>query len=84
MSGLAPVASLFRPEGNPDATSIQWGWENISNRSTTPDQLRQRPDKQRAEVLGRRLSPGVACVYDKCCRIGGTLTLDDLAETSGR
>jgi hypothetical protein len=31
-------------------------------------------------VLGRRLLEIV--VYDKGCRIGGTLTLDDLAETS--
>jgi hypothetical protein len=31
-------------------------------------------------VLGRRLLEIV--VYGKCCRIGGTLTLDYLAETS--
>jgi hypothetical protein len=30
--------------------------------------------------MGRRLLEIV--VYDKCCRIGGTLTLNDLAETS--
>jgi hypothetical protein len=30
--------------------------------------------------MGRRLLEIV--VYDKCCRIGGTLTLHDLAETS--
>jgi hypothetical protein len=38
-----------------------------------------RPSKQTAQTLGRRLLKIV--VYDKCCRIGGTLTLDDLAET---
>jgi hypothetical protein len=32
------------------------------------------------ETTGRRLLEIV--VYHKCCRIGGTLTLDDLAETS--
>jgi hypothetical protein len=32
-----------------------------------------------AETTGRRLLE--ILVYDKSCRIGGTLTLDDLAET---
>ncbi len=32
------------------------------------------------ETTGRRLPEIV--VYDKCCRIGGTLILNDLAETS--
>jgi hypothetical protein len=41
---------------------------------------RKRPGKQSAEAIGRRLLEIV--VYDKCCRIGGSLTLDDLAETS--
>ncbi len=40
---------------------------------------RKRPGKQSPEVLGRRLLEIV--VYGKQCRIGGTLTLDDLAET---
>jgi hypothetical protein len=31
-------------------------------------------------AIGRRLLEII--VYDKCCRIGGTLSLDDLAETS--
>jgi hypothetical protein len=39
-----------------------------------------RPGKQTPETIGRRLLEIV--VYDKRCRIGGTLTLDDLAETS--
>ena len=40
----------------------------------------KRPAKPTAEAIGRRLLEIV--VYDKRCRIGGTLTLDDLAETS--
>ena len=40
---------------------------------------RKRLSKQTPETMGRRLLEIV--VYDKCCRIGGTLTLDDLAET---
>jgi hypothetical protein len=35
---------------------------------------------QAAPIVGRRLLEIV--VYDKRCRIGGTVTLDDLAETS--
>ena len=41
---------------------------------------RKRPSKQTAEAIGRRLLEIV--VYAKCCRIGGKLSLDDLAETS--
>jgi hypothetical protein len=48
--------------------------------SERPRIARNRPRKQTLEVLGRRLLEIV--VYGKCCRIGGTLTLDDLAETS--
>ena len=40
---------------------------------------RNRPGRQAAEATGRRLLDVV--VYDKCCQIGGTLNLDDLAET---
>ena len=40
---------------------------------------RKHPSKQTAETIGRRLLAIV--VYDKHCRIGGTLTLDELAET---
>jgi len=36
--------------------------------------------KQTADAIGRRLLDIV--VYDKRCRIGGSLTLDDLAETA--
>ena len=36
--------------------------------------------KQTAKALARRLLRVV--VYDKRCRIGGTLSVDDLAETS--
>jgi hypothetical protein len=41
---------------------------------------RKRPGERTAELIARRLLEIV--VYDKQCRIGGTLTLDDLAETS--
>jgi hypothetical protein len=41
---------------------------------------RKRPSKQTPETIGRRLLDIV--VYDGCCRIGGSLTLDDLAETA--
>ena len=39
-----------------------------------------RPRKQTAEAIGRKLLHVV--VYSKSCRVGGRLTLDDLAETS--
>ena len=45
----------------------------------SPRTARKRPSKQTTEAMARRLLEIV--VYDKCCRIGGTLTLDDLAET---
>jgi hypothetical protein len=51
--------------------------ERITER---PRIARKRPGKQTTETTGRRLLQIVA--YDKCCRIGGTLTLDDLAETA--
>jgi hypothetical protein len=41
---------------------------------------RKQPKKQTAEAIGRKLLDVV--VYGKHCRIGNTLTLDDLAETS--
>jgi hypothetical protein len=41
---------------------------------------RKRAGKQTPEQIARRLLKVV--VYDKQCRIGGTLTLDDLAENS--
>jgi hypothetical protein len=41
---------------------------------------RNRPGRRTTEATGRRLLEIV--VYGKCCRVGGTLTLDDLAETS--
>ena len=48
--------------------------------SQRPRIARKHPGKQTAETIGRRLLEIV--VYGKCCRIGGTLSLDDLAETS--
>ena len=50
--------------------------QNIDRRRIGKD----RPSKQTAAVLGRKLLEVV--VYSKNCRIGGKLTLDDLAETS--
>jgi hypothetical protein len=44
-----------------------------------PRIARKRPGKQKPERMGRRLLEIV--VYEKCCRIGATLSLDDLAET---
>ena len=43
---------------------------------------RKHPRKQTAETIGRRLLEIV--VYDKRCRIGGTLTLDDLPRVRDR
>ena len=55
--------------------------EHTAQRITErPRIARKRPGKQTPEAMGRRLLEIV--VYDKRCRIGGTLTLDDLAETS--
>jgi hypothetical protein len=45
-----------------------------------PRSARKRPGKQTAEAIGRRLLETV--VYDGRCRIGGRLTLNELAETS--
>ena len=56
-------------------------WENILN-SGSPIALGSPGNVQasRQQTTGRRLLEIV--VYEKRCRIGGTLTLDDLAETS--
>jgi hypothetical protein len=55
--------------------------EHIEQRGTErPRIARKRPGRQTAETIGRRLLEIV--VYDKRCRIGGKLTLDDLAETA--
>jgi hypothetical protein len=55
--------------------------ERTAQRITArPRIARKRPGKQTAETIGRRLLEVV--VYDKCCRIGATLTRDDLADTS--
>ena len=40
----------------------------------------KRRSKQTSETIGRRLLAII--VYEKCCRVGGTLSLDDLAETA--
>jgi hypothetical protein len=54
--------------------------EHIEQGVQRPRIARKRPGKQTPPTIGRRLLEIV--VYDKCCRIGGSLTLDDLAETS--
>ena len=54
--------------------------EHTEQRITRRNRIaRKRPGKQSPETIGRRLLDIV--VYDKRCRIGGTLTLDDLTET---
>ena len=54
--------------------------EHIEDQNTgRPRTARKRPSKQTAETIGRRLLEIV--VYDKCCRVGGKLSVDDLAET---
>jgi hypothetical protein len=54
--------------------------EHVEDRNTGRLRTaRKRPNKQTPETIGRRLLEIV--VYDKCCRIGGKLSLDDLAET---
>ena len=47
--------------------------------SRRPRTTRKNPSKQTAKTIAQRLL-GIV-VYDKRCRIGGRLTLDDLAET---
>jgi hypothetical protein len=44
-----------------------------------PRIARKHPRKKTPETIGRRLLEII--VYDKRCRVGGTLTLDDLAES---
>jgi hypothetical protein len=52
--------------------------EHVEHRNTErPRTALKRPSKQTAATVGRRLLEIV--VYDKCCRIGGKLSLDDLA-----
>jgi hypothetical protein len=55
--------------------------EHIAQQSTgRPRTGRRHATKQNPEALGRRLLD--ILVYSKRCRIGGRLTLDDLAATS--
>ena len=54
--------------------------EHVEDRNTgRPRIARKRPSKQTSKTIGRRLLEIV--VYDKGCRIGGKLSLDDLTET---
>src|ERR1700735_2893567 len=55
--------------------------EHVEHRGIPSRPIAQKPPgRQAPEAIGRRLLEIV--VYDKCCRIGGSLSLDDLAETS--
>ena len=55
--------------------------EHIQYQGVRPAQTaRHRPGKQTAEVIGRRLLEII--VYDKSCRIGTKLSLDELADSS--
>ena len=55
--------------------------ENIEQRGLRHARIApERPSKQTPETVGRRLLEIV--VFRKGCRIGGKLSLDDLAETS--
>jgi len=53
--------------------------EHIEHATRPVRAARKRPRNQSPETLGRWLLEIV--VYNRNCRIGGTLTLDDLAET---
>ena len=53
--------------------------EYMEQTDRPPRTVLKRPSKQTPESSGRRLLEIV--VYDRCCRIGGTVSLDDLAET---
>ena len=54
--------------------------EHVEDRNTGRLRIaRKRPSKQKPETTGRKLLEIV--VYEKACRIGGKLSLDDLAET---
>jgi hypothetical protein len=63
--------------GDPDHYA-DGAWENILS-GTHPDSPQT---SRQADSQGNRPAPAEIVVYAKCCRIGGTLTLDDLAETS--
>jgi hypothetical protein len=54
--------------------------EHTGQRITQRPRIARKRPNQTVEAIGRRLLEIV--VYDKRCRIGGTLTLDDLAETA--
>jgi hypothetical protein len=56
------------------------GEHTVQRITDRPRVARKRVVRQTPELIARRLLEIV--VYDKCCRIGGRLILDDLAETS--
>jgi hypothetical protein len=55
--------------------------EHIQHQGVRPTRIaRKRPNEQSAETIARRLL--AILVYDKSCRIGAKLSLDDLVESS--
>jgi hypothetical protein len=75
MAAAQPLAT-----SDPDRYPRGMGERTEQRTTERPRIARKRPGKQAPETMGRRLLAIV--VYDKRCRIGATLTLDDLAETS--
>jgi hypothetical protein len=70
----------FWPSAVPAAIQRGMGEHTEQRITDRPRIARKRPVRQTPEVLGRRLLAIVA--YDKACRIGATLILDDLVDTS--
>ena len=55
--------------------------EHVEHRGIQRRRIARKPGKAIGRgTIGRRLLEIV--VYDKCCRVGGSLTLNDLAEAS--
>jgi hypothetical protein len=53
--------------------------EHLEQAARSARAARKNPSKPTPETIGRRLLETV--VYDRCCRIGDALSLDDLVET---
>jgi hypothetical protein len=53
--------------------------EHVEQAARPARAARKHPSKQTPQTISRRLLEIV--VYDRCCRIGGMLTLNDLSET---
>ncbi len=80
VGSLVNVPDRILATTDPARYSTSMG-EHIEQRIVGQPRLsRIRPGKQTPQAMGRRLLEIV--VYEKCCRVGATLFLDDLAETS--